>query len=80
MIDDAARDDSGRKGIRGLLAAAVVLLGVSGWLLWTLVLEEEYLEPDRNAITEETLAIGLPALAGVLLVALAMWRFQRRPR
>jgi hypothetical protein len=41
MTDGAARDDSGRKSIRGLLTAAGILLAVSGWLLWTLVLGEE---------------------------------------
>jgi hypothetical protein len=74
MINGAAhRSGSGR-----LFAVAAGLLCVSGFLLYTLVLGEEYLEHDRNAIVEESFAIGLPALAGLVVAALALRRARRR--
>ncbi|WP_433832567.1 hypothetical protein ACQP2E_16465 [Actinoplanes sp. CA-015351] len=61
-----------------LFAVAAVLFGLSGFLLYTLVLGEPYLEPDSNAVVEQAVAIGLPALAGVLVAALAFRRARRQ--
>ena len=59
---------------RRLLAVAVALLVLSGFLLYTLVLGEPYLEPDRNAMVENAVAIGVPGLAGLVVAALALRR------
>ena len=61
-----------------LLLVALGLLVLSGWLLCTLVLGEPYLELDRNAMVEESVAIALPAVAGVVAGVLAVRRHRHR--
>ncbi|WP_250031120.1 hypothetical protein [Paractinoplanes maris] len=64
----------GRTGLLLVLAAA--LLGLSGFLLWTLVLDEPYLEPDLNAKVEQAVAVAVPALAGLVVARAALRRRQ----
>lgn len=64
-----------RRRSGSLFALATVLLLVSAWLLWTLVIEEgPYLERDLNAIVDTCLFVGVPALAGLVAAALAVRR------
>jgi hypothetical protein len=74
----ATGDDRGRAQTRRLLAAAAVLLGLSGWLWYTLVLGEPYLEYDSNARFEDAVAICVPALAGLVVATVALTRARRR--
>ncbi len=61
---------------RMLLASAVFLVAVSGWLLYTLVLEEVHLDQEG---TREALAfVAVPAVAGVGLGALWVKRIRSR--
>jgi hypothetical protein len=80
MADDPAQGGDGHRsgasasspGTRRLLVMAATLLCSSGFLLHTLVLGERYLERDRNAVVETTVAIGVPAFAGLVFVAVAL--------
>ncbi|MBM2620451.1 hypothetical protein JIG36_33570 [Actinoplanes sp. LDG1-06] len=60
---------------RTLAVLAALLLVVSGWLFFTLVLDETYVESDLNSRLDDVVLIGLPALAGIALGVLA---FRRR--
>ncbi len=55
-----------------LVILAALSLAVSGFLLWTLVLEEPF-ESDLNAKLDSVALIGVPAVLGVGLGVLA-WR------
>ncbi|MBL7259287.1 hypothetical protein [Paractinoplanes lichenicola] len=61
-----------------LAALALLLIVVSGWLAYTLILEETHLEPDANSRLDSALLIGIPALLGVGLAIVALRR-RRRP-
>ncbi len=54
-----------------------LLLVVSGFLLWTLVLEEPFIAEDVNAQWDAAAMIGIPAVLGVGLGAFGLIR---RPR
>jgi uncharacterized membrane protein YphA (DoxX/SURF4 family) len=54
-----------------LVTTAVALFCLSGFFLYTLILDECCLARDFNSITEDAAIIGVPALAGVVLVAIA---------
>ncbi|RSM48490.1 hypothetical protein DMB66_46255 [Actinoplanes sp. ATCC 53533] len=49
-----------------LLGLAIALVTISGFLLYTLVLEESYLEQDTNAQLETVALVGIPAVLGVV--------------
>jgi integral membrane sensor domain MASE1 len=51
-----------------LFGLAAILVIISGWLLYTLVLEESYLEHDM----EDVALIGIPAVLGISLGVLAV--------
>ncbi|BEL05941.1 hypothetical protein Q0Z83_041320 [Actinoplanes sichuanensis] len=60
---------------RTLLGVAAALVVLSGFLLYTLVLEEEpYLESDLNGQLETVALIGIPAILGVVLFVVALRR------
>ena len=48
-----------------LLGLAGTLLATSGLLLYTLILDEPYLDPDVNSQVEDLALIGMPAALGV---------------
>ncbi len=85
MADGAAQEDGGHRsgasdrssGSRRLLAVAVAFLSLSAFLLYTLVLGEKYLEPDRNAAVEDAVAIATPAVVGLVVGVLALRRARR---
>ena len=56
------------------LWGGIVLLSVSAFLLYTLVLEEDYLGPKPELLKDSAALIGVPALAGLALVATAIRR------
>lgn len=56
------------------LWGGIALLSVSGFLLYTLVLEEDYLGPKMGLLKDSAGLIGVPALAGLALVAMAIRR------
>lgn len=64
---------SPRPVMAGLAATSLL---ISGFLLYTLVLEEENIELDLNGKIDTVALIGIPALLGVGLAVLAA----RRPR
>ncbi len=86
MADGAAQGDGGHlpgapdssSAARRLLAVAAALLGLSGFLLYTLVLGEDHLERDRNAIVEDAVVIATPAVVSLLVAVLALVRARRR--
>lgn len=60
-----------------LLGLAAALLAVSGFALYTLVLDEPSLAHDLNSRLEDLAFIGVPAVAGAGIV-LAVMRAGRR--
>jgi hypothetical protein len=50
---------------RTLLGLAAALVALSGFALYTLVLDEPYLENDLNGRLDDLAFIGIPALLGV---------------
>lgn len=50
---------------RTLLGLAVALLAFSGFALYTLVLDEQYLDHDVNSRLEDTAFIGVPAVIAI---------------
>ncbi|ROP28664.1 hypothetical protein [Couchioplanes caeruleus] len=60
------------------LAAAVFFLACSGWLLFTLVLEEVHLSHDLNSILEDAAIIGVPGVAGLALAAIGLRRWTKK--
>lgn len=63
---------------RTLLGLAAALVAISGFLLYTLVLEEQHLEHDLNSWLEVLALIGIPAVLGVGLGMLAIKRTRGR--
>ncbi len=59
---------------KAFAALAAGLLVISAWLLWTLVLEEAHLDQDLTGQIETGAIIGIPALLGAGLAALAFRR------
>jgi hypothetical protein len=55
-----------------LIVCAVVLMALSGFLLYTLVLEEQFVESDLNSMLEAGAMIGIPALLAVAFGAFAI--------
>jgi uncharacterized membrane protein YedE/YeeE len=55
-----------------LLGLAATLVAISGFLLYTLVLEEAHLEADLNSQLETLALIGIPAIMGVSLGVLVV--------
>lgn len=55
-----------------LFTAAAALLCASAFLLYTLILEENYIEHDTDAMVNHTATIGVPALTGMVLAAAAI--------
>jgi hypothetical protein len=53
---------------RTLLGLAATLLALSGFALYTLVLDEPYLEHDLNSRLEDVAFIGVPAVVAVGIV------------
>ena len=72
----ATRSRSGASGPSWTapMTAAALLLGLSGWLLYTLVLEETHVDIDGSMLV----GIGAPALLGGLLAVIAARRFRTR--
>ncbi|GLY08483.1 MULTISPECIES: hypothetical protein [Actinoplanes] len=58
-----------RKSMFGLAAA---LIAISGFLLWTLVLEETNIEYDMNSIIDTVAMVGIPAVLGIGLGVFAL--------
>jgi hypothetical protein len=64
---------------RTMLALGVALIVLSGLLLHTLVLEEVHYEADGAvSVLEDVAAIGIPAVAGLIMVVVAVGRGRRR--
>jgi len=61
-----------------LFTAAAALLCCSVFLLYTLILEEGYIDHDTDAMVDLTAIIGGPALAGVALAAVAVRLSRKR--
>jgi hypothetical protein len=61
-----------------LVVCAAVLTALSGFLLYTLVLEEPFLDSDLNSRLETGAMIGIPALLAVAFGFFAIR--QRSPR
>jgi hypothetical protein len=61
-----------------ILWAGIFFLSCSGFLLYTLVLEEDYLGPKMELLKENTPIIGVPALIGLTLAAIAVKRSRIR--
>jgi len=61
-----------------LLGMGVTLLAVSGFLLYTLVLDEPNLEHDLNSRIEDVAWIGMPAALGVAFGVLAVKQLMSR--
>lgn len=61
-----------------LLALAAALLAVSGFLLYTLVLEETNLQHDLNSQVEDAALIGVPAVLGLTFGVIALKRIMGR--
>jgi uncharacterized membrane protein YedE/YeeE len=59
---------------RTLLGLAIALVIISGFLLYTLVLEEQHLDQDLNGQLQTLAMIGIPAVLGLGLGALAVKR------
>ncbi|MEU4690521.1 hypothetical protein [Actinoplanes sp. NPDC023714] len=57
-----------------LIGLAAALLAVSGFLLWTLVLEEDYTNQDLDGRLDDVALIGGPALLAAGLILLAVRR------
>jgi hypothetical protein len=55
-----------------LAVLAATLLIISGFQLYTLVLNEPYLEPDANSRLDAVALIGIPALLGAGSAVLAL--------
>lgn len=76
MTDHTAqRDDRRPSGSILLSVLAALLLGVSAFLLYTLVLEEPYLVHGWN----DAVIVGVPAVAGVVVAVLAVLARRSRP-
>lgn len=63
---------------RTLLGVAAALLAISGFLLYTLVLDEPSLEHDLDSRLDAWALIGIPAVLGVSLGVLAIKRTRSR--
>ena len=63
---------------RALLGLAATLVALSGFLLYTLILDEPYLEHDLNSRLDALALIGIPAILGVGLGLLAVKRHKSR--
>jgi hypothetical protein len=61
-----------------ILWAGIFFLSCSGFLLYTLVLEEDYLGPKMELLKENAPIIGVPALIGLALAAIAVKRSRKR--
>lgn len=61
-----------------LLGVAVTLLAVSGFLLYTLVLDEPNLGHDLNSRIEDVAWIGVPAVLGLAFGVFAVKRIMSR--
>ncbi|MDI6102097.1 hypothetical protein QLQ12_26110 [Actinoplanes sp. NEAU-A12] len=59
---------------RTLLGLAIALVTISGFLLYTLVLEEAHLEQDLNAQLDVVALVGIPAILGVVSGVFALRR------
>ncbi|BBH67914.1 hypothetical protein ACTI_45990 [Actinoplanes sp. OR16] len=57
-----------------LIGLAAALLAVSGFLLYTLVLEEDYASQDLNGRLDDVALIGGPSLLAAGLILLAVRR------
>jgi hypothetical protein len=62
---------------RAMLGLAATLVAISGFLLYTLVLDEPNLDHDLNSRLDELALIGIPAVVGVGLGLLAVLRTRR---
>jgi hypothetical protein len=61
-----------------LLTLALTLLATSGFLLNTLVLDEPSLNHDLNSVMDDAALIGIPAVLGAALGALAVKQIMSR--
>ncbi|WIM94073.1 hypothetical protein ACTOB_006074 [Actinoplanes oblitus] len=61
-----------------ILLLGLAFLAASVFLLYTLVLEEDYLGPKVELLTDSAAPIGVPALIGLALVAIAVRRSRKR--
>lgn len=64
---------------RTMFGLAVTLLVISGWLLYTLVLEETGLEFDLNSSLDTVAIIAIPAVLGTVLGLLAIKGLKHQP-
>ncbi|MGX6603906.1 hypothetical protein ACWKSP_17425 [Micromonosporaceae bacterium Da 78-11] len=62
---------------KALLGVAAILLALSGFAYYTLVLDEQYLDRDLNGRLDTLAFIGIPAVIGVGIL-LAVLRSRRR--
>ncbi|MEU4624787.1 hypothetical protein AB0G04_33050 [Actinoplanes sp. NPDC023801] len=62
---------------RTLVGLGAALMLAAGFLFYTLILDEEYLDMDANARLDAAALIGVPAVLGVGLVLLAVKRARR---
>jgi hypothetical protein len=60
-----------------VVVSAAILMVLSGWLFYTLVVDEAYLESDLNSRLDVVGLIGVPAALGVGLIVLAVRRTRR---
>jgi hypothetical protein len=61
-----------------LLLAGIFFVSCSAYLLYTLVLEEDYLGPKMELLKDCAALIGAPALIGLTLAAIAVKRSRKR--
>jgi hypothetical protein len=61
-----------------LLWAGAFFLSCSGFLLYTLVLEEDYLGPKVELLKDSAGIIGVPALIGLTLAVIAVKKSRKR--
>ncbi|GAA4588648.1 hypothetical protein GCM10023107_10110 [Actinoplanes octamycinicus] len=61
-----------------LALAGLALLACGVFLLYTLVLEEDHLGPKVELLKDSAALIGVPALAGLTLIAIAVKRSRHR--
>lgn len=63
---------------RTLIGLAATLVAASGLLLYTLVLDEPYLESDLDSRLDALALIGIPAILGISLGVLVVKRARSR--
>ena len=77
---EAVRSDAPRSSLASspILLVGILLLSCSVFLLYTLVLDEDYLGPKMELLKESAVLISAPALVGLALATIAVKRSRKR--